>query len=437
MADYSINVLTAEGKATQIFIHDEKISAIKNGFGEDANFDLRDKVVLPPLIDGHNHPVPYNFSNPDDFWGEHKKNLGNFGSRFEWRALVKAKEDELRAIRDRLKQQREDGACVMYQYASMLDVGAAVIQGLKAPDQGLCESDGALGIAEIVPKVAELTLLYEPGDTLEKTRGSRLKDLDKLSKSDLAIVHLAEGRVGNPDIEEEIQRAYYTDVMLEGGNVIIHGNALEEADLKHLQAIGSGIVWSPVSQNTLYSREGIFDVKRALEMGLVIGLGSDWNLSGSSNILREMAAAQVYLEDLYAYDSGTAAQLILDMASVNNAKLFHLDEYDGIEEGNVASLIFVPEDAIFKNGKLDLSGLDESDVSLQLMRGKAILGDSDLLARFSAVAEPLEAPASCRETGTKKSVSFTPRRFAEIQAIMKEYFPNVPDLLRCDENRQE
>lgn len=428
----SIQCLSTDNKPITIWIDGENITGIQEGFVGDGAIDLRDQIVLPQLIDGHNHPVPYNFGDGDKLLGSHAKDLwGTFSSRGQWRPLAKDYEDGLRATKDLLKKDNAK-ACQMHQYAAYLDVGASVIQGFKAYFEGACDNNAGIPLQDARNGVAEVTVFFEPGDTLEDVRQKRTKDLDRISEAELPIVHVAEGMPGDPDIQQETFLAYFTNVMHRAGSVIIHGNGLTEGDLKYLkgQEIG-GVIWSPTSQARLYSEAGVFNARRALELGLNVGLGPDWSMTGSANILREIASAQVFLEK-EGYAPEEAAKLALKMVSENNAMIFGLEQYNGIRPGNIASLTFVPKDEIWVNGALNFDGLDEADVTLQFVRGQATFGDTNVLQALHSDAEPLSLSEACRAAGVDKAVVYPDGTFSGLESFIKQNFPDAPDIVQCE-----
>jgi 5-methylthioadenosine/S-adenosylhomocysteine deaminase len=127
------------------------------------------------------------------------------------------------------------------------------------------------------------------------------------------IVHLAEGvrdgdrRSGDGfssrgEFATLISKGLLTDM-----TVIIHGAALERQDFAamrrapSIRSDGSGdgrgakLVWSPLSNLLLYGKTT--NVYQALAEGVVVSLGTDWNPSGSRNLLGELKIADIALRD--------------------------------------------------------------------------------------------------------------------------------------------
>src|SRR5688500_6555363 len=71
--------------------------------------------------------------------------------------------------------------------------------------------------------------------------------------------------------------------------VFIHAVAVDDAQLVEAAEVGARAVWSPSSNILLYGQTA--DVGRMLELGMRVGLGPDWTVSGSDELLSEMRYA--------------------------------------------------------------------------------------------------------------------------------------------------
>lgn len=105
-------------------------------------------------------------------------------------------------------------------------------------------------------------------------------------KLDVFFVHLAEG------IDQKSRDEFATlkdKGLLIEHLVIIHGTALEQADFADMAAVGSKLVWSPLSNLLLYGNTT--DVRTAWDEGVLVSLAPDWSPSGSKNLLAELKVA--------------------------------------------------------------------------------------------------------------------------------------------------
>jgi 5-methylthioadenosine/S-adenosylhomocysteine deaminase len=77
-----------------------------------------------------------------------------------------------------------------------------------------------------------------------------------------------------------------------GVGLLIHGMVLTDEELEEVRAADGHIVWSPSSNLALYDRTA--PIERMLEIGVNVGLGPDWTVSGDDEMLSEMRTAHLY-----------------------------------------------------------------------------------------------------------------------------------------------
>ena len=94
--------------------------------------------------------------------------------------------------------------------------------------------------------------------------------------------------------------------LLLGKTAMIHAIGLQSADLGAMAAAGTGLIWSPRSNVTLYGDTA--RVTTAARLGVEIALGTDWMPTGSMNLLRELRCADG-LNETYLGRFFTDAQL--------------------------------------------------------------------------------------------------------------------------------
>lgn len=70
------------------------------------------------------------------------------------------------------------------------------------------------------------------------------------------------------------------------------GLAFETADFRTLAEVGAGLIWTPRSNIRLYG--DIARVTSASALSVEIALGTDWTVTGSMNMLRELACADAW-----------------------------------------------------------------------------------------------------------------------------------------------
>ncbi|MFP2900536.1 amidohydrolase family protein [Corallococcus sp. 4LFB] len=195
------------------------------------------------------------------------------------------------------------------------------------------------------------------------------------SRTSAYLPHIAEGIAATAQNE-------FRCLSMGSGNVlyprssIIHGVGLTAREISEMAAHGTGLVWSPRSNISLYGDTAM--VTTFKRMGVSIALGTDWIRSGSMNILRELACADHLNttryaktftdEDLWRMVTGGAADAVDIYERVGR-----------IAPGKMADL------AIFRVGTNAASpfraviAAQPQDVVLTVRGGKPLYGDQALV----------------------------------------------------------
>ncbi|MCW5801627.1 MAG: amidohydrolase family protein [Deltaproteobacteria bacterium] len=164
---------------------------------------------------------------------------------------------------------------------------------------------------------------------------------------------------------------------------MIHAIGLQPADYGAMAAAGTGLIWSPRSNVTLYGDTA--KVTTAARMGVEIALGTDWMPTGSMNVLRELKCA-ASLNETYYNRFFTDAQL-WQMVTLNAASVTSLDDTIGLlAPGRRADI------AIFKgNGKTYRAVIDAEpqDVALVLRSGTVLYGDAVVVNTLGGPGAPV------------------------------------------------
>lgn len=166
-----------------------------------------------------------------------------------------------------------------------------------------------------------------------------------------------------------------------GKTAMIHGVGLQPADYGAMAAAGTGLIWSPRSNITLYGDTARVTV--ASRLGVEIALGTDWMPSGSMNLLRELACADSY-NKTYLDGYFTDVQL-WQMVTANAAAITATDDAIGLlAPGKIADI------SIFaRHGKPGFRAVIESepkDVALVMRAGKVLYGDDTAVTGTTAAA---------------------------------------------------
>ncbi len=166
-----------------------------------------------------------------------------------------------------------------------------------------------------------------------------------------------------------------------GKTAMIHAIGLQPADYGAMAAAGTGLIWSPRSNITLYGETARVSV--ASRLGVEIALGTDWMPTGSMNLLRELACAdnfnKTYLDSYF-----TDVQL-WQMVTANAAAVTATDDVIGIlAPGRVADIsIFTRHN---KNGYRAVIEAEPKDVALVMRGGKVLYGDDAAVTNTTTAA---------------------------------------------------
>jgi len=181
------------------------------------------------------------------------------------------------------------------------------------------------------------------------------------------ITHLEEG------FDEESQRG--VEILeelncLDDHDVLIHCIGFSDEDIRKVKEAGAHISWCPASNMLMFNVT--CKIKKILESGINVSIGTDSTHTGSVNLLEEMRYARETYRRLYNED--LPAEKILEMVTVNPAKAFRMYERIGsIEEGKNADLLLL--EPVDKNPYEALVKAEPGNISLLLMEGKPLLGD--------------------------------------------------------------
>jgi len=184
--------------------------------------------------------------------------------------------------------------------------------------------------------------------------------------------------------------------------VFIHSIWLTPRELDHVARAGASCVTCPVSN--AYSCDGIAPVRGMLEAGVNVGLGSDGAyVNCSLDMIEQMKFAALIQNVTHLDPTFISAERALEMATINGAKAIGLeDEIGSLEAGKRADIaVFDLDRAHTTVANRPVSALVFSahgtDVDTVLVNGEIVLRDGEL--RFEHEREVLaDARRLARET---------------------------------------
>jgi large repetitive protein len=187
-------------------------------------------------------------------------------------------------------------------------------------------------------------------------------------------------------------------------SAFIHGIGLNAADYALMAHDGTGLIWSPRSNITLYGNTA--SVTMADQLGVQIALGTDWMPTGSMNLLRELAcAAEFNQKYLGGYFNDEA---LWKMVTVNAAALTATDDVIGLlAPGKIADITVF--DGSVHDAFHAVVAAQPADVTLVVRAGKPLYGDDALLNALSSGCDSLDvcgtAKRACLQSEIGKSLA--------------------------------
>ena len=163
------------------------------------------------------------------------------------------------------------------------------------------------------------------------------------------------------------------------GPFLVHAIGMTPAEVSELAAIGGSVSWSPRSDLSLYGMTTPVSLMRRL--GVRVALGTDWNATGSMNMLREFACAADYSET--SLNGLLGDQELLIMATRSAAEAGGVSDQIGqVATGYLADLTLF--DASERSGYAAAIGASSQDVVLVLRGGTPLLGDDAVMSALGA-----------------------------------------------------
>jgi cytosine/adenosine deaminase-related metal-dependent hydrolase len=190
------------------------------------------------------------------------------------------------------------------------------------------------------------------------------------------IIHLAEGT-------DDLAAAELSELdalgCLAHNTVLVHGVGLRDADVELLIRRGAAVIWCPSSNLEILGHT--LAPRRLFEAGR-LALGSDSRLSGGRDLLAELQTAAAH--------SDLTARELLQLATVNGARVLRAPLTGGLESGQCADLLVLRD----RGGDpyQQLLASSRADVCAVVRAGAPAIADPDFADWFAVCG--LEAAAA-------------------------------------------
>ncbi len=309
----------------------------------DATVDLRGHLILPGLINAHDH-LEFNLFP--------RLGRGPYSNYKQWA------EDIYRPAEPPIREQLAVPKAVRLWWGGLKNLLSGVTT--------VCHHN------EYVPQVFENGF---PVRVVERFAWSHslafennLKEKFAATSSDIPfVIHLGEGI--DPESAQEIFTLRNLEA-LDSRTVIVHGVALDEAGKALLKESGAALVWCPTSN--------IFTLGKTLDSQTVtnlrrIALGSDSALTARGDLLDEIQFAHRH--------AGIKPQCIYAMVSDLSADALRLRDGEGrLVEGGRADLVAVKDDDRSPSETLARARFDQIELSMK--GGEPKLFSSEMASRW-------------------------------------------------------
>jgi len=162
-------------------------------------------------------------------------------------------------------------------------------------------------------------------------------------------------------------------------SVLVHGLAFTDEDIELIKKRGASVIWCADSNMFMFNRTA--NIKKLLETGVNVCIGTDSPMSGGENLLYEMR----FDKDLYKkfYNRSLPDDLIVKMVTMNPAKAFRLNDAGQIRPGYVADFVVFSEKK--ENPYESIVSARLRDVLLVVIDGKPAYGDRKYKYIFEAL----------------------------------------------------
>jgi cytosine/adenosine deaminase-related metal-dependent hydrolase len=358
---------------------------------------ITNAYIFPGFIDAHNH-VAYNFLPK---WNPPKV----YQRRAQWQASLSYK-----AFKKPYDDNKKELFCEMVKYGELkaLLSGVTTIQGT---------SPGSACINVLIRNAENQNQLKLPASYIRTYIlgiSSFKETIDwKVTKS--FVVHIAEGAQGDPASLKEFQILQQKN-LLTASTAIIHDTAFGDTEFQKMGQAGAKLIWSPESNLRLYNQTT--NIPLALQHGVPVSLGVDWNPSGSDTLFDELrVAGQVNSE---VFHNAIPPGDWIKMVTVNPARALALDSQIGdLKQGLKADITVLSANDADPTQSLLKTHLQ--DVQMVWVGGVLLYGSESILQSLKKDAcEPLLVHGSKKRLCVRATSAGVPKSDETLAVITQK-----------------
>ena len=349
-------------------------------FTQDATIiNCGNNVISPAMINAHDH-IRYTHNDPGALkqWVNERYN-----HRHEWR---KGKNGHTN-LQSHMNMNAANEAQQAWGELRNLMAGTTVMAGSGGVNGFLRNVDKNKndGVTLNDVKYNTFPLGDANGTMIENGCGYNFRDTESVLSHHCYLPHVAEGI--NKAAENEFLCLSSTNNgghdLTEANSAFVHMIGLNAKDAMVAAEEHTAVIWSPRSNISLYGHTA--QIPMYFNLGILVGLGTDWTPSGSINMLRELQCVD-YLNKNH-YGNFLTDKQIWELATRNNAEALLISDRVGIlKPGRIADIsIYAVKDA--PNPYRAVIDAKMNDVILVLKAGIATYGDSDVMNQFDTTTD--------------------------------------------------
>jgi hypothetical protein len=157
---------------------------------------------------------------------------------------------------------------------------------------------------------------------------------------------------------------------LDDHGVFIHCIGFSDEDIAKTAKAGASISWCPASNYFMFNVT--CKIRKILQAGINVAIGTDSTHTGSANILEEMKTARSAYRAMYGED--LAAKTIFAMVTTNPAKAFRMEDRTGsLDAGKLADILVLK--ACHDDPYENLANARMEDIELLTIAGVPVLAE--------------------------------------------------------------
>ena len=194
------------------------------------------------------------------------------------------------------------------------------------------------------------------------------------------ITHLEEGF--DPETQAGIETLEAAGCLTDH-TIMIHCIGFSEEDIQKVRRAGAHISWC--ANSNIFMFNVTCKIKKMLDAGINIAIGTDSTATGSINLLEEMRYDREVYRKMYGEDLPPRA--IVNMVTVNPARAFRVQKETGsLAEGKLADVLVIRQQR--EDPWESLVAARTEDIELLIQDGSPILGDASHEELFAGRGVP-------------------------------------------------